>query len=221
MGPCKHKHREADTWSSHALKQRRDESVSCQVMHKVPAIFPKKMNVCMCMYACSYKPICAASGTATRPGGGGLGDAFLRTLTPFDPAQPKKKKKKCRESDCRLADRHSGRQIHCLTDSRGGWREWQWRRKRKENKEANRDKADGMRHRYRLTKAMSTPKMPVCAFNFAATLDCHYRLHKIIPLYVTIWRGETKLNMTVVEGPVNLYNLDIFTLFWCFLGSFH
>lgn len=92
MGPCKHKHREADTWSRQALKQTRDESVGCQVMHKVAAIFPQKMNVCMCMYACSYKPICAASGTATRPGGGGLGDAFLRTLTPFDPAQPKKKK---------------------------------------------------------------------------------------------------------------------------------
>lgn len=44
------KHREADTWSSKALKQTRDESVSCQMMHKVAAIFPPKkwMFACVC-----------------------------------------------------------------------------------------------------------------------------------------------------------------------------
>lgn len=74
------------------LSNRREMRVSAaKWCTKSLRFSPQKMNVCMCMYACSYKPICAASGTATRPGGGGLEDAFLRTLTPFDPAQPKKK----------------------------------------------------------------------------------------------------------------------------------
>lgn len=54
------------------------------------------------MYMCLCKCVRAANSAATWPGSEGLwGMSFFRTLTPSDPAQPKKSW----ESDCRLADR--------------------------------------------------------------------------------------------------------------------
>lgn len=83
-------------------------------------------HVCKCVCESAL----AANNAPTWPGSEGLwGDAFLRTLTPFDPAQPKKKKKKNLESDCKLADT-----VNLQSDRQ------QRQRRRKANKEVNKDK---------------------------------------------------------------------------------
>lgn len=83
------------------LTEETDERLDCQATQKLSALFQEEhervrmytrvfMQVCTC---------CEQRGDLARQWGI-MGDEFLRTLTPSDPAQPNKSW----ESDCRLAD---------------------------------------------------------------------------------------------------------------------
>ena len=71
-----------------------------------------------------------------------MGDEFLRTLTPSDPAQPKKT---C-ESDCRLADRVEDQFTVRYVDSTGRSSGSQWQKtvnRHEEKTEKHRDRMMG------------------------------------------------------------------------------
>lgn len=104
------------------------------------------MNVCARMHMCLCKCVRAANGAGDLARQWGImGDEILRTLTPSDPAQPKKSW----ESHCRLADgvedKFTARQT-----AGAETREWQRRRnwerltKRQTETKKTQEQADGM-----------------------------------------------------------------------------
>lgn len=104
MHACQCRHR--DLFHCNPLTKEENEHFNCQLTQKSLSTFSYHLHMhahvfikeCTC---CEWQSNLAKQWGIMR-------DAFLRTLTPFDPAQPKKKK--VWGSECRLAD--SGRELY-------------------------------------------------------------------------------------------------------------